>query len=363
MRNVVFFKGLNTSREEAMETDHLAWMPGSFYRRPEWRWLRAEYLVATGCRRDARIDDDWVDLARAAIEGRSRSKKSGDVHAARGVWAGDVSARAELEALLLTDEPIDRIAERFHISTAVVEAYAEVFFAVRPMREATDWLLARAVGYSAIRGFTGPLPGAAWKLAALAGGPVLLDVVMAATTGRPLPHGFLTGSGPRRAFEGQRVRLLARLWVATLAATSDADFARVVTARRRLRALEAKVTGFPQPVTRAVVRVERFLKALPAMHRKGLALGGSGAEPDDDVSWDPRGALGGGPAADEGSGEGPGAASRLVREINADIAALRAAFAGCAAGAGQGAGALRAPAPGRKPGRLAGEPRPPRRAR
>ena len=92
----------------------------------------------------------------------------------------------------------------------MVEAYAEVFFCVRPTRLATDWLLARAVGCSPWSGFTGPLPGAAWKLAALAGGPILLDVVIAATTDRHLPHGFLTGSGPRRAFEEERVRLSVR---------------------------------------------------------------------------------------------------------------------------------------------------------
>lgn len=54
----------------------------------------------------------------------------------------------------------------------MVEAYAELFFAVRPMRQATDWLLSRAVGYSAIRGFISPLPASAWKLAALTGGPL-----------------------------------------------------------------------------------------------------------------------------------------------------------------------------------------------
>jgi len=53
-----------------MEANPLLWLPFSFSRKPEWRLLRAEFLLATGRRRDRRIDDAWVDLARDAIRGR-----------------------------------------------------------------------------------------------------------------------------------------------------------------------------------------------------------------------------------------------------------------------------------------------------
>jgi hypothetical protein len=259
-----------------MDTDPLHWLPGSFYRKPSWRWSRAEYLTATGRRLDPRIDDDWVDHARAALRGRGGGSTVAAVRAAQEIWAGVPAARAELEALLLTAEPLDRIVERFHIPAAVVEAYAEVFFAVRSMRPAKDWLLTRAVGYSPIRGFVGPLPASAWKLAALSGGPLLMDVVIAATTGRSLPAGFLKGTGRRRAYEDARIRSLAEIWVAAMAATTDEEFARVVKARRQLRDLDARVIGRTAWVAPHVAAMETFLVGLPAVNRKsGSAKGRS----------------------------------------------------------------------------------------
>ncbi len=251
-----------------MVTDTLRWSPGSFYRRPEWRWLRAEYLLATGRRRDPRVDDAWVAHARAAIQNRGGAgSTAATVRAAHEIWAGDRSVKGELEARLLTVESLDRVAGRLARPAAVVEAYAEVFFAVRPMRAATDWLLTRAVGYSPLRGFTGPQPAAAWKLAALAGGPVLLDVVIAASTGRPMPDGLLTASGQQRAYEEARTRLLAEIWVASMAAVTDEDFAGVVEDRRRLRDLDARTGGRDATPTSTVAAMEAFLAALPAMTR------------------------------------------------------------------------------------------------
>lgn len=245
-----------------MDTDPLHWLPGSFFRQPSWRWLRAEYLTATGRRLDPRVDDEWVGHARAALRDRGGGPVIAAVRAAREVWAGDPVVNAELEALLLTTEPLDRVAERFHLSAAVVEAYAEVFFAVRPMRRATDWLLTRAVGYSPLRGFTGPQPAAAWKFAALAGGPLLLDVVIAATTGRPLPVGFLRGAGRRRAYEDARIRSLAEIWVAAMAATTDEEFARVGRACRRLRDLDSRLAIRAVAVAPALAAVEVLLAGL-----------------------------------------------------------------------------------------------------
>ena len=252
-----------------MATDPAHWLPGSFYRKPEWRLLRAEYLIATGRRRDRRIDDDWVAHARAALKGRGGSgSKAAMVRAARGVWDGDPAVKGELEARLLTDEPLDRVAARCRLPVAVVEAYAEVCFAVRPMRQATDWLLARAVGFSPLAGFTSPLPGAAWKLAALSGGPLVLDAVIAATAGRPVPEALLKEADPRRADGEARIRLLARLWVASMAATTDQEFARVVRDRRQFRDLDAHMTARVGAVAPTVTAMEAFLMRLPAANRK-----------------------------------------------------------------------------------------------
>src|SRR5437764_3726563 len=66
----------------------------------------------------------------AAGRGR-RLLRSG---AARAVWEGDPAVRGELEARLLTDEPVEQVAGRVGLPAPAVEAYGEVFFSVRPMR-------------------------------------------------------------------------------------------------------------------------------------------------------------------------------------------------------------------------------------
>src|SRR5207302_1211707 len=135
------------------------------------------------------------------------------------------------------------IAGRVGLPAAVVEAYEAAFFAVRGMRQATDWLLIQAVGYCPFGGFTEPLPWAGWRLAGFTGGPLLVDLVIAATAGRPLPDGFVTEAGPRGAYAAARSRLLARLWMWSMAAVTDEEFAHVVKVRQRLRDLDARVTG------------------------------------------------------------------------------------------------------------------------
>jgi hypothetical protein len=251
-----------------MEINPLLWLPGSFNRVPEWRWVRAEFLHATGRQRERRIDDGWVDCARDAIRGRGgKGSKAAAVRAARAVWEGDPSEKGELEARLLTDEAIEHVAARLSLPVEVAEAYAEVFFAVRAMQKASDWLLLRAVGYTAFTGFISPLPWAAWKLAAVAGGPLFLDVVIAATTGRPIPNGCHKGS-ERRSYKDALTRLRVRLWVATVGAVTDEEFAAVVRARQQLRALDARLTGRVPAVPPTLAAMEAFLMALPAMNRK-----------------------------------------------------------------------------------------------
>ncbi len=46
---------------------HLDWMPGSFWRKPDWRLRRAQYLLETSGRFDRRIDDVLVKSARTEI--------------------------------------------------------------------------------------------------------------------------------------------------------------------------------------------------------------------------------------------------------------------------------------------------------
>jgi len=55
-----------------------------------------------------------------------------------------------------------------------------------------------------------------------------------------------------------RLRLRARLWVATMAAVTNEEFARVVQARRQLRDLDARLAGRVESVTPLVAAMEAF---------------------------------------------------------------------------------------------------------
>ncbi len=248
-----------------MDGTGLLWLPGSFYRRPEWRWLRAVYLVERGGRGDRRVDDGWVAHALAVVRGRGGDRpKAAAVRAAHHIWAnGAPDRRWELEARLLTEAPLEHVARRCGLPVRVVGAYAAVFFAVRPMRAAVDWVLTRAIGYRPPGVFTSPQPGGVWKYAGFFGGATVLDVVLASTTGRPLPEGLVGDTGSRRRFDEARLRLLARLWVALVCAGSGQQIARVIAAREQLRDLEAG----PDPASSKAVGA--FWTALPGLKKTG----------------------------------------------------------------------------------------------
>jgi hypothetical protein len=139
----------------------------------------------------------------------------------------------------------------------VVTAYHEVFFDVGPALTtgATDWLLAEAVGWSPFGGFTAPLPWAAWRLAAVSGGPLLAGVVIATTSGRPLPPAFADPGGA----DDMHVRETARLWVAAMAAVTPAAFADVLREYRRFRMAETRHRGRTVRVESVVRSMESFL--------------------------------------------------------------------------------------------------------
>jgi hypothetical protein len=101
-------------------------------------------------------------------------------------------------------------------------------------------------------------------------------LVIAATTGRPLPAGAVSGTGPIRAFAEARLRLLTRLWVAAASATTDEEIARAAVAREQLHDLEIDLFGYAKPIpARAATE---FLKALPTLKRLARSKGCRGGD-------------------------------------------------------------------------------------
>lgn len=271
------------------------WMPGSPFRSPEWRWLRAMHVHQTGRRFDHRVDDEWVKHARDAVWGRGHAgTPAAKVRAAREVWVGDPDCRGEIEARLLAGDGDAAVADRMALPEGVVAAYAEVFFCVRPTLKATDWVLSEAVGYSPFLGFTRELPWAAWRLAAVAGGPLFADEVIAATTGRSLPPGFADPGGEEQI----RAREFARLWVASMAAMTPAAFADVLREYRRLRTADARRRGRKVGVEPMAHVMESFLMSRSVSGPRGVSSVAIGHHEGDDA--------GGVSEPEDGTTRGPG---------------------------------------------------------
>jgi hypothetical protein len=99
-----------------------------------------------------------------------------DVHAAHLIHREAGDARLAVEARLLARQQPQEIAALVGLSTAVVETYEALFFAVSDSMAATDWIVTRAVGWAP--GWPGrPDPTAVLKWFAFAGGPRVLEAV------------------------------------------------------------------------------------------------------------------------------------------------------------------------------------------
>jgi hypothetical protein len=245
------------------------WLLGSPFRVPEWRWSRATHLNQTDRRLDRRMDDEWVKHARdAQRRGRSNSQAA-TVRVAHEIWKGDPDRRGEMEARLLAGDDDAAIAARMALPIEVIDAYAKVFFDVRPAvaAGASDWVLAEAVGYTPFLGFTRPLPWASWRLAAVSGGSLFADLLIAASTHRPPPGAFRDPGGA----DEMRVREAVRLWVAAMAAVTPAAFGDVLREYRRVRTADARRRGRKVRVEPVVTAMESFLLSRDVLRVRGAS--------------------------------------------------------------------------------------------
>ncbi len=97
---------------------------------PDWRWRRAEELVA-GDPHAGRYVDDVITLSAVRFLKGDPDPALADVRDAAVVYRTGGLRRAVVEAFLLTDLSEQEIGERTGLSGAVVIAYSELFFAVR----------------------------------------------------------------------------------------------------------------------------------------------------------------------------------------------------------------------------------------
>jgi hypothetical protein len=266
-----------------MECDPTHWLPGSPFRAPEWRWLRARHLHERGGRPDARLDDGWVDRAtrflaatRACDGGQAgwgSDRPDPAIQAALALRQTEPPDRRwRVESYLLTDLPLEEAARRCRLPPATLGAYQQLFFACREQLSATDWIMLRAVGAGPWNHFAGGQLGALWKYTAYTAGPRALEVVIAVTNNEPLPPWVRASFTGNPAYYESRLRLLGKLTLAAMAAQTDAELAPLVEAREQMRGLDrqAGLTRGQDPYRPAL---GQFLRALGQPRRPAPGTG------------------------------------------------------------------------------------------
>jgi hypothetical protein len=158
----------------------------SFLRPADWRWRRAQRLVAQGRYFSRRRDHAQTGraarylraLARRSRPASEAARHYPEIHAARRLHEGGSAVPLMIQARLLARQPIDEVARRTGVPVAVVNAYQGLFFDVVDCLDARDWVLVRAIGMGAWGGKAFPDRGALLKCFAYFGGPLVLDVVL-----------------------------------------------------------------------------------------------------------------------------------------------------------------------------------------
>lgn len=162
------------------------------FRHASWRWD-----LAVDAFRTSRRLKSWEDPAIGeavqfqqwmAIAGPDKGvpKAIAAIAAAHGIYhAGDV-VTDELEARLLASERPEVIAAKSGVALDTASAYSRIFFDAGDAG-ATDYRLWVAAGRERWpqEGFR---EGQAWRYMALAGGPIILDLLIADFLGRPHPN-------------------------------------------------------------------------------------------------------------------------------------------------------------------------------
>jgi hypothetical protein len=169
------------------------WTTDPALRPPDWRWAWAERLGGSNTRPKGRTYDRWVRIAQAAL-GSSAVRVRGPEQAAAVAAVRRANALRmsdpphlhwELESCILARMDFFEIADRCHVPGSLVEAYHHCFFDVLDRMKDADWVSQAVIRAGTWNDFNFADKGAYWKFAAFTGGPLLLDVAMTLTTGRP----------------------------------------------------------------------------------------------------------------------------------------------------------------------------------
>ena len=139
----------------------LSWREACPFRPPSWRWGLANRLLTERLPRRPETQDPWVQRIvkhLRSIQGVESSRRHGRcdrliAEAAAIRFAPDPLIRSELEAWILTGEPVGDVAKLAGYGLDVVEAYEQSFFDVRHKLNAPSYVLHVVIGPGLYEGF------------------------------------------------------------------------------------------------------------------------------------------------------------------------------------------------------------------
>ena len=167
-----------------MDRSELYNRPDNIFRPPDWRWLRAAFLVDDGGPLCPGHDDGPVQEAvrylrawracRAEEELQRLALDMPDLYKAHQLHLARSFQTWEAQARLLTEEPFGVIASKCGSHPRVIETYHDMFFHVRDRLRVEGFIVFQVLG-KAHRGLTEADVDVILMMNAYFGGPVLVD--------------------------------------------------------------------------------------------------------------------------------------------------------------------------------------------
>lgn len=168
------------------------------YRPVNWRWARARFLRENKIDSVSRQDNDpWVtkalkfqkklDKCKTEIERYKLMESDRDLYYAYDMWdeeEGEYAnpTRYEVEARLLTDEPLNVIAKKVCAPLETIIWYERLFFNVKDRLASESYVANQAMGPALHRGFSERHYDLIWKLYAFTHGVIALEALMIQTS-------------------------------------------------------------------------------------------------------------------------------------------------------------------------------------
>jgi hypothetical protein len=227
---------------------------------PDHRWESARAIVAEGRHAPARSEPPEVAEAVTYLKALEHAGDDQGRDAVQELWPDLAAARRlseedgpllwEVQARVLAGQTDAEVATVCGLTPGAVGRFEVLFFGVRDKLGAPDWVDRMAVRPGSTSWAACSDLGEAWRSLGYHGGPLVLDLVVAATTGRPLPPWVAAREAAGHVGLGDRLQLLARMVVDAMLLPPDADptallrlFAEVVASgpARRARSPVASV--------------------------------------------------------------------------------------------------------------------------